>query len=270
MSIGFGLLGPVELSARGRRADPGPPQRRALLSVLLLASGRAVTVATLRERIWSGTPPTSATGAIHLHVHHLRTLLLSLIPPGAGSDAGPQLLTHPGRPSLQVSYALEVADGRLDVTRFRRLLSEGALARARGDTVLALDRFDSALALWRGDPMPELRPTEFIRNARLNLCDMRADASRQRAECLLANGLLAAARDELSQLYVERPYDERVVILLSTALLRTGADGQALRLVTDALQRWQREHGLLPHALRRQRDRLMSGEMPHSPSEAAS
>ncbi|MFP8903272.1 AfsR/SARP family transcriptional regulator [Streptomyces atacamensis] len=256
VSTAFGLLGPVRLTWDGESVTLGPPQRRAVLAVLLLASGRAVTIATLRKRLWSRSPPASAASAIHVHVHHLRKVLDSLTHGPNSPGERPRLVTHPGRPSDQVSYALYTAPGLIDAVRFRDLADEGEAARARGDIPAALDRLEAALSLWRGVPLPELQPSAFALETRRDLTEMRLDALRCRAACLLEVGLASRAAADLRGLHAEHPDDERTVVLLSTALCRLGADGRALRLIVGELDRWQRDHGMLPSALLRERDRI--------------
>ncbi|MGO4418750.1 winged helix-turn-helix domain-containing protein, partial [Streptomyces sp. MCAF7] len=103
ISLRFGLLGPVQAAHDGEDITLGPPQRRAVLAILLLSPGQAVTIATLRERIWAGAPPASATQAVHVHIHHLRQLLRQF---ADGTTDGPRLVTHPGHSPDQVSYVL--------------------------------------------------------------------------------------------------------------------------------------------------------------------
>lgn len=256
MSVHFDLLGPVQLTTDQRGPmELGPPQRRAVLALLLLADGKTVSVATLRERIWANTPPASAPAAIQVHVHHLRRILTPLTSDESGC---PRLLTHPGTPSPQVSYELDIGPGSTDLTSFRRHLDEGEQAFNRGDLTSALRSFDAALSRWRGQPFPELQPSAYVLNIRRSLTSMRRDAAAQRASCLLELGSLTPATEALQELHAEQPDDERVVALLATALQRAGADGRALRLVTEALARWENVHGVLPPTLLRQRDLMVS------------
>ncbi|MFK8846020.1 hypothetical protein [Streptomyces sp. Ac-502] len=56
-TLRFGLLGPVTSHYGSTPVALGPPQRRAVLTALLLQPGQALTVAALRERVWPGPPP---------------------------------------------------------------------------------------------------------------------------------------------------------------------------------------------------------------------
>ncbi|MFI9202097.1 BTAD domain-containing putative transcriptional regulator [Streptomyces sp. NPDC053048] len=242
----------------GRGLSLGPPQRRTVLALLTLASGRAVTVDALRQRIWDGTPPASATSAIQVHVHHLRRVLAKAAG-GAAGERAPRLVTHPGQPSGRVSYALHVPPDCVDVQRFRALAGEGEAAAAAGDMSGAIRCFDAALALWRGEPLLDAQDSDYIDNARHSLRDLRLDVGKRRAGALLSIGAAARAATDLWELHAEHPADETVVVQLARALCASGATGRALELVTGELDRRQREYGLQPAALVRQRERIQEG-----------
>ncbi|WP_055554347.1 BTAD domain-containing putative transcriptional regulator [Streptomyces sp. NBRC 110028] len=255
ISLRFGLLGPVEAHHDGAPLTIGPPQRRAVLAVLLLSPRQAVTVATLRERIWTSTPPASATQALHVHIHHLRQMLRQPMP-----DSGPtRLVTHPGHPPDQVSYVLHTAPDAVDVTGFRALLDDGETAQHAGDARTALTHYATALKLWRGQPLAGLQPSPYILSTRQALAEIRLDLGKRHAASLLELGSAARAIAELQDLRTQYPGDESLVVLLARALCRTGAETRALRLVTDELARCEREYGLRPAALLHQRNAIVQG-----------
>ncbi|MDT3399680.1 BTAD domain-containing putative transcriptional regulator [Streptomyces sp. B1866] len=256
----FGLLGPIEASHGGTAVAVGTPQCRTVLAVLLLASRQAVTVATLRERIWPGSPPASAVRAIHVYVHRLRQLLGQF--PDDGTGDLPRLVTHSGHSSDHVSYVLHVAPEAVDVTRCRRLLEEGETAGAAGDPQTALTRYEAALALWRGEPLAGLALSDYLRSACAGLAEMRLDLRKHRAAALLALGAASRAADELHDLHALHRDDETVVVQLARALHAAGAQTRAVRLLTDELARWKRQYGLEPDPLIRQRDSLVRGGEP--------
>ncbi|MEU5609602.1 BTAD domain-containing putative transcriptional regulator [Streptomyces sparsogenes] len=254
----FRLLGPVQATHHGTETPLGPPQRRAVLAILLLSPGQAVTIATLRERVWAGPPPASATQAVHVHIHHLRHLLRQFTDGADG--APPRLVTHPGHAPDQVSYVLHTAPQTIDLTVFRDLLEDGESAENDGDTETALARYDTALNLWRGEPLADLQPSAYVRSVRLGLAEIHLDLGKRHAATLLALGAAARATAELQDLHAHHPADESIVVLLTRALHATGAHTRALRLVTDELDRWKRDYGLLPPALLDQRNSLVHGD----------
>ncbi|MEO3753182.1 BTAD domain-containing putative transcriptional regulator [Streptomyces sp. B6B3] len=247
--VDFDLLGPVRATCNGAEVRLGTPQRLSVLAVLLLSAGQAVPTAVLRERLWAGPPPASAVSAIQVHMHHLRKTLR----PYAHAV---RIATHPGTPTDRVSYTLHADDERIDVRRFRLLLNDGEAAQAQGNSHLAVAKFDAALNLWRGQPVSQLQDSRYIVNLRRSLEDMWRDAATRRAASRLALGAVSQATAELQDLHTQHPGDERIVLLLSQALWQDGAQGQAMRLVTDELDHMQRVHGLRPTALLRQREEL--------------
>lgn len=175
----FGLLGPVTATYDGRPVPLGPPQRRAVLACLLLARGRAVTVAALKEMLWRhDAVPASAGNAIQGHVHHLRRTFDEFAPE-------PLLITHPGQPPDRVSYTLRADADGVDVMRFESLVREGEAAAFRGDGREAVEHFDEALALWRGEPLADL-DSDYFRAVRRELEELRADADRRRTAAMRA------------------------------------------------------------------------------------
>lgn len=188
-----------------------------------------------------------------MHICHLRQLLRQF------TDGAPVLTTHPGHAPDQVSYVLHSAPETVDVALFRRLLEDGESAQGGGDTRTALTHYDTALNLWRGEPVADLQPSAYVRSVRLSLGEIRLDLGKRHAAALLTLGAAARATAELQDLHAHHPGDESIVVLLARALHATGAHARALRLLTDELERWEREYGLLPPALLDQRDSLVHG-----------
>ena len=119
--LAFGILGPFEVVDGERRVVLGGPKQRALLAILLLRRGEAVSSDRLIDQLWGERPPVTAAKTLQGYVSHLRKAL--------GDDV---LLTRGG------GYLLVVASGQVDVDRFeamaadaRRALADGDAARAR-------------------------------------------------------------------------------------------------------------------------------------------
>lgn len=260
-TLRFGLLGPVTSHYGGTPVALGPPQRRAVLTALLLQPGQALTVAALRERVWPGPPPASAISAIHLHIHHLRRTLARYEGPGREHPA--RLATHPGHTPENVSYVLHVAPGHVDTDRFRHLADDGADHQARGDHHGALARFDAALALWRGEPLTGLQPSAFVRATRRTFTEIHLDTGKRRATALLATGAVTRATLALQDLRDRHPDDESIVVALARALCAGGAESRATRLLGEELERRHRTDGIRPPALAHAHAALLHGTALH-------
>ena len=101
----FRILGPIEVRLRGEPLQLGGPKQRALLALLLVEAGRAVSTDRLVDALWSEHPPRTAQTSLQNFVSQLRKLL--------GPDV---LVTKPP------GYLLRARPDRLDVGRVRELV----------------------------------------------------------------------------------------------------------------------------------------------------
>ena len=74
----FEVLGPLTVMDDGvvirlRRAE------RRLLSILLLEAGKDVATDILIDRMWNGSPPTTARNTLHAHISSLRRRLPDVV-----------------------------------------------------------------------------------------------------------------------------------------------------------------------------------------------
>src|SRR3954453_18665978 len=72
--LSFSLLGPLELLVDGVPVLLGGPKQRALLALLLIHTGEAVSVDRLTEGLWGEHPPRTAATSLHVYVSQLRKL----------------------------------------------------------------------------------------------------------------------------------------------------------------------------------------------------
>lgn len=201
----FRVLGPLSLAGAAGEVAVGSPHQRRLLAALLLRPGRVVPVGTLVDALWGTDPPATAATTIQSYASRLRRLL----GPGvlAGGAGG---------------YRLAVEPRDVDACRF-----EALVAAARGaPPAAAAATLDEALALWRGDPYPDLAHDDAGRAEAVRLTEMRAAAREERASALLALGRDAVG--ELAALTAEEPLRERPWRLLMLALHRAGRQAEAL------------------------------------------
>ena len=133
----FQILGPLRVVDGDRDLTPARPKQRALLAMLLLHREEVVPGAQLIDAVWGEEPPGTAQTALHGHISALRKLL--------GADV---IRTRPP------GYLLQVPVSAVDLARFETLISE---ARQQLDPEERSSRLREGLALWRGEPLADLR-----------------------------------------------------------------------------------------------------------------
>ena len=206
----FELLGPLRVVEDGRDVTPPRPKQRALLAMLLLHREEVVPGARLIDALWGEEPPGTAPNALHGHVSTLRKLI--------GAD---RIRTRPP------GYLLQVSAGELDVARFELLVAQ---ARARDDPEERSACLHEALALWRGEPLAELRYEAFAEREIARLEELRLAAVEDRVDADLALGRHGELVPELDPLVAEHPFRERLRGELMLALYRCGRQADALHV----------------------------------------
>lgn len=225
----FGILGPINAREDGLEVQLGGPKQRALLAVLLLARGDAVSRDRLIDALWGEQPPTTATHTLDAYVSRLRKLL------------GPNRLTRQGG-----GYSLRVEPGELDLDRFEELAAEGQRFLARGEACEAGAILRSASALWRGAALADLVYEPFAADAAAALEEQRLDATEARLEADLACGQSSELVGELERLVREHPFRERLLGHLMLALYRCDQQARALEVFRSGKRRLAEELGLEP------------------------
>jgi DNA-binding SARP family transcriptional activator/pimeloyl-ACP methyl ester carboxylesterase len=204
----YELLGPLRVVEGGRDVTPARPKQRALLAMLLLHREEIVPGAQLIEALWGDEPPGTAQTALYGHVSALRKLI--------GAD---RIRTRPP------GYLLRVSAGEVDIARFESLVSQ---ARERDDPDERSACLREALALWRGEPLPELRYEAFAEREIARLEELRLAAVEDRVDAELALGRHHELVAELEPLVAEHPFRERLRGQLMLALYRCGRQAEAL------------------------------------------
>jgi DNA-binding SARP family transcriptional activator/WD40 repeat protein len=216
--VWFGVLGPLEV----RGADSAPvtvsgPLRRQVLAALLCRPDTAVPATLLIEDVWGATPPRSAAVTLRSHLTRLRDDL------GRG-DAADVLFTD------ATGYRLDTSHSRIDAREFERLVAEAdAIAEsATAEPTTAIERFDEAIALWRGEAYAEFDEAAFPVSERVRLAELRAFAYERRTDLALAAGRSAELVADLERRVRTEPYRERGWAQLALALYRAGRQADAL------------------------------------------
>ena len=223
----FRLLGPLEVTERGRSVALGGPKQRSVLALLLLHANETVSLDRIQAALWGDDPPPTATKTIQVNISRLRKDL--------GAD---RLATRtPG-------YVLRVGPDEFDLARFRDLLAASRTA-APAD---AAEMLGDALALFRGDPLADLAYEPFAQPHIARLEELRLAALEARIDADLAVGRHAELVGELDALVLEHPLRERLRRQLMLALYRSGRQSDALDAYRAAYRTVSEELGLEPSA----------------------
>jgi len=244
------VLGPVELTAGGQPVNIGGPQRRAVLALLVLGSGRVVHVDRILTAIWGEKPPRSALTKVQGHVCALRKAL-----DAAGmSPAGNVLVTKPP------GYLLLTDSYSCDLTEFTTQVGAAKVLTGRGDVTSACAVLDGALRSWRGPAFADL-PYDGIRQHATHVDELRSIAMADKARMDLHLGYLWPVVEQLVPEVSMSPLNERTREILIEAYLRLGQRHAALACYQDgcAQLRSQLDIGPGPR-LRRLGQLIRSGE----------
>ncbi|MGW2249000.1 AfsR/SARP family transcriptional regulator [Kitasatospora sp. NPDC001660] len=237
-ALRFQVLGPVQAWLDEKPLSLGSPQQQAILTALLLHSGRPVTTQDLVDGLWGDRPPTQAVAALRTYVSRLRTV----IEPRREVRAPAELLV-----SVADGYALRIPGDALDVTVFENLSAEAATARAAGDLHEAHRLLVRALGLFSGRPLTGV-PGPYAEAQRLRLAERQVAASEDMCAVALDIGLHAEVVGELNSLTTEHPLRERLRELLMLALYRCGRQAESLGVYTDTRKLLIDELGVEPGA----------------------
>ena len=173
------MLGPLEVLRSGRAVPLGGPRQRAVLALLLLEAGRAVSMDRLGEDVWGGDPPEEWANTLQTYVFHLRQ---ALEPDRARGAAGGVLVTS-GR-----GYLLRVGREQLDAAVFEDGFTAGRAALEAGRYAEAAQTLRRALGLWRGPVLADLADYAFTRPEAARLEELRLAAVEDRIDADLAPG----------------------------------------------------------------------------------
>jgi DNA-binding SARP family transcriptional activator len=216
--LGFGVLGPLLMTAGGTRMPLGAPKQRAVLAMLVINRNRPVSVDSLINAVWDQDPVPAARTSVQSHVSNLRRLLRT-----AGVDPYRVLASAPP------GYQLSVADADCDLGRFIAEKAAGVRAIAAGRFEEASSHLSAALGEWRGPVLDDLRDFAFVDAFATTLLEDKVGVHTAHAEAEIACGRPGAAIGELEALTAENPYHEPLWAQLITAYYVTERQSDALR-----------------------------------------
>lgn len=248
--LGFGLLGPLEMSVDGALVALGTPKQRAVLAMLLMNRNSPVGVDRLITALWEDLPPSGARASIHSYVSNLRKLL-----GGAGID--PRVVLAAAPPG----YRLTIPDNACDLGRFVAEKTAGVHAAAAGRFEQAGKHLSAALAEWRGPVLEDVRDFQFVDTFATSLVEEKILVHTARAEAEIACGRSFAVITELETLTLEHPYREPLWAQLITAYYLTDRQSDALAAYRRVKQTLADDLGIDPgHTLRALNERVLRQE----------
>ena len=215
--VGFGVLGPLEMSVDGTLLPVRTPKQRAVLAMLVINRNRPVGTDSLINAVWEESAPPGARASLHSYVSNLRKLLDSV-----GVDSGRVLVSAPP------GYRLNVPDADCDLGRFIIEKNVSVKAAAAGNFEQASRHMSAALAEWRGPVLEDLRDFEFVNAYATALVEDKVTAHSARAEAEIACGRASAVISELESLTAEHPYREPLWAQLITAYYLAERQSDAL------------------------------------------
>ncbi|MGC4786365.1 BTAD domain-containing putative transcriptional regulator [Micromonospora sp. DT178] len=228
----FRLMGPVEFHDGVQWRGIGSAKQRALLAMLLLKADQVVSLEQLVAELWDDNPPASASGLVAGYAWRLRRAL---------NDRDGRVLT-----TRSPGYRLLVAAETIDIGECERLIRQAHADLAAGLPDAAVEGFDAALALWRGAPLADVRPTPLVMAEVARLEETRIATVEARIGAELELGRHSMLLPELKVLVSQHPLRERLHAHLMTALYRDGQQAVALGAYRDLRRLLVDELGIEP------------------------
>ncbi|WP_169811368.1 AfsR/SARP family transcriptional regulator [Nocardia anaemiae] len=225
------VLGPVEVWLGDVPVDVRQPKLQALLAMVAMRDGRAVSIEELIDGIWGTDVPDSAVSAVRNFVWSVRRQLAD----NGGADI---LASVRGGYRLAVPICIdaEVAKRRRDAADASR--AAGRLAEAEMEVLAGLE-------LWRGGPLAGV-PGPWAAAERTRLQRLRRSLQECSIEIATAVGEHDRAIAEIELLLGTDPHSERLSALLMTALHRAGRRAEALAAYQHARRQLVEDLGLEP------------------------
>ncbi|GLZ36161.1 hypothetical protein Lesp02_83480 [Lentzea sp. NBRC 105346] len=245
------VLGPLEAHDNGVSITPTASKPRQVLALLGLHAGHVVTVPALIEELWGMAPPRSALTTLQTYVLQVRRRIEA-----AGADAAKDVLV-----TRYGGYLLEIGTGRVDVVEYERLAAQGQRALEAGELERASRLLRSALQVWRGPVLADVRiglrlgmEVTRLEESRLGVLEAQMDAD-------LRLGRHQKLLGELALLTAQHPLHENFCAQHMLALYRSGRQSRALEAYRTLHDRIVEELGLAPsERLRRLHQAILTAD----------
>ena len=232
-TVGFRVLGPVELAVGDLPVALDAAKLRALLALLLLQLNRVADRDWLIDQLWAGEPPEAAKATLRTYAYQVRKQLTRL-------EIGVALRGRAG------GYALEAPSAAVDAYRFETLVAKGRRALQDGAPADAIAAFQEGLGLWRGTAAFAGIDVPAVRDRARRLDELRLEVTEQCLGAALESGASAGAVAELEALTAAHPLREGFWRLLMLSLYRDGRQGEALEAYQRLYRLLDDELGIRP------------------------
>lgn len=244
--MGVTVLGQVTVNGAARIS----PRDRVVLEALVVHLGRPVSADQLADAMWGDTPPPSRSKILQGCIVRLRKHL------------GPQAVT-----TTPQGYALTMPADEVDATRFERQVERARELLTVGEADRVTFLLTEALALWQGEPYPDVEDWPPAATERQRLREVRLEAEELLVDAQLRSGrhreVLARARS----LVQAAPLRERRWTLLALAQYQAGNQADALRTLHQLKAELLTQLGIDPspdvldleQAILRQDGRILAG-----------
>ncbi|MET9532443.1 MULTISPECIES: AfsR/SARP family transcriptional regulator [unclassified Streptomyces] len=238
----------MEISTAGQRIGVAGIRQQTLLAILLLDVGKTIGVARLIDGIWGERAPATAHAQLRICVSRLRRRM---------NETGlPALISTENQ-----GYRLTVANERIDVYHFARLLEVAHEVETHGKLSESVQLLRVALGLWRG-PALEGLSSPLVRTAAARLDEERRGALEHCFSLELRLGQHHRIVPELMANAAEFPFRENLQFQLITALYRSGRQVDALNVYRKLKRRFREELGVDPSHFLRSLERKILAQSP--------
>ncbi|WP_368862479.1 BTAD domain-containing putative transcriptional regulator [Frankia sp. Mgl5] len=230
----YEILGPLRVMNGDQRVNLSAPKVTVLLAALLARPRQVVASDLLITEIWKDDPPRRATATLQVYVSQLRKLLTCPL-----SRECPIITRSPG-------YLLLVEPEAVDLHLFERRMADGRQHARAGHHRQAADLFASALTVWRGNALGDLREGPIVDAFVTRLEESRLECIEMMMEAGLRSGCHRELVGQLFELTLEHPMRESFYRQLMIALYRSERQADALRVYQRARQILADELGIEP------------------------
>lgn len=245
----YELLGSLRIIDERGTVTPSPHKMEILLATLLARSDQLVTTGELYLELWGGRAPRRANASLHVYVSQLRQFL------NRDRRSKTPIVTQPP------GYLIHVGTDEVDAHDFQRLLDRGREELADGRFEAASRTVQTALALWQGPPLDDLREGPIVNSYVVWLEEAKVECTEILIEALLRLGRHREVIGTLRTLVLEHPLREKLYRYLMLALHHSDRRAEALQVYQTARGLLRSELGIEPcRSLRELHQRILNDD----------